>query len=247
MFDLKGKKVVVIGGSAGMGLATAELAVDAGAEVAIAARGRERLEKAAAALTERGKGRKVASRALRVEDRKDVAAFLAENAPFDHLVLPGSTVRPLLYDNLDEKEANDAFNSKFWGPFWAAWDARQHMRKGGSVVFFSGVAAERPVSGYVMGACINGALNAGVRSLALEFAKIGCRANVISPSLVETPLLDALHGHDKAERIAKLSARLPVGRIGTQEECGMAALYLMCNGYVTAQVLGVDGGHVAME
>lgn len=247
MFDLKGKKVVVIGGSAGMGLAAAELAVDAGAEVAIAARGKERLEKAAAALTQRGKGRKVAFRALQVEDRKDVAAFLAENAPFDHLVLPGSTVRPVLYDALDEKEASDAFNSKFWGPFWAAWDARKHMRKGGSVVFFTGVAAERPVSGYVMGACINGALNAGVRSLALEFAKIGCRANVISPSLVETPLLDALHGHDKDERIATLGARLPVKRIGTAEECGMAALYLMCNGYVTAQVLGVDGGHVAME
>ncbi len=247
MFDLTGKKVVVIGGSAGMGLAAAELAVDAGAEVAIAARGKERLEKAAAALTQRGKGRKVAFRALQVEDRKDVAAFLAENAPFDHLVLPGSTVRPVLYDALDEKEASDAFNSKFWGPFWAAWDARKHMRKGGSVVFFTGVAAERPVSGYVMGACINGALNAGVRSLALEFAKIGCRANVISPSLVETPLLDALHGHDKDERIATLGARLPVKRIGTAEECGMAALYLMCNGYVTAQVLGVDGGHVAME
>lgn len=247
MFDLKGKKVVVIGGSAGMGLAAAELAVDAGAEVAIAARGKERLEKAAAALTQRSKGRKVAFRTLQVEDRKDVAAFLAENAPFDHLVLPGSTVRPILYDDLDEQEASDAFNSKFWGPFWAAWDARKHMRKGGSVVFFTGVAAERPVSGYVMGACINGALNAGVRSLALEFAKIGCRANVISPSLVETPLLDALHGHDKDERIAKLGARLPVKRIGTAEECGMAALYLMCNGYVTAQVLGVDGGHVAME
>lgn len=247
MFDLTGKKVVVIGGSAGMGLATAEAAVDAGAGVAIAARGRERLEQAAAALTKRGNGRKVAWRALQVEDRKAVAAFLADNAPFDHLALPGSTVRPVLYDDLNEQEAADAFNSKFWGPFWAAWDARRHMRRGGSVVFFSGVAAERPVKGYVMGACINGALNAGVRSLALEFAKIGCRANVISPSLVETPLLDALHGHDKEERIRRLAARLPVGRIGTPEECGMAALYLMCNGYVTAQVLGVDGGHVAME
>jgi NAD(P)-dependent dehydrogenase (short-subunit alcohol dehydrogenase family) len=162
-------------------------------------------------------------------------------------VLPGSTVRPVLYDDLDEREAADAFDSKFWGPFWAAWDVRRHMRPGGSVVFFSGVAAERPVKGYVMGACINGALNAGVRSLALEFAKIGCRANVIAPSLVETPLLDALHGHDKEERIKRLSARLPVGRIGTAEECAMGAIYLMCNGYVTAQVLGIDGGHVAME
>ncbi len=251
MFDLTGKKVVVIGGSAGMGLATAEMAVDAGADLAIAARGVERLKEAAEALAERGRhrghGRTVAYRALKVEDRRTVAEFLAENAPFDHLVLPGSTVRPVLYDDLDEYEADAAFDSKFWGPFWAAFDARPHLRRGGSVVFFTGVAAERPVKGYVMGACINGALNAGVRSLALEFAKIGCRANVIAPSLVATPLLDAVHGHDKDERLTRMAALLPVGRIGTAEECAMGALYLMCNGFVTGEVLTIDGGHRAME
>jgi NAD(P)-dependent dehydrogenase (short-subunit alcohol dehydrogenase family) len=251
MFDLKGKKVVVIGGSGGMGLATAEAAVDAGADVAIAARTEATLKAAAAALTERGArvpgGRKVPWRALRIEDRKAVAAFLKDSAPFDHLVLPGSTVRSVLYDDLNEREGADAFDSKFWGPFWAAYDARRHLRKGGSVVFFTGVAAERPVKGYVMGACINGALNAGVRSLALEFAKIGCRANAIAPSLVLTPLLDSVHGHDKEERIARLGARLPVGRIGTAEECAMGAMYLMCNGYVTGEVIHIDGGHRAME
>lgn len=247
MFDLTGKKVVVIGGSAGMGLATAEAAIDAGADLAIAARGETRLRQAADALAARGRQRTVAYRALKVEDRKAVAAFLAENAPFDHLVLPGSTVKPVLYDDLDEQGAADAFNSKFWGPFWTAFDARPHLRRGGSVVFFTGVAAERPVKGYVMGACINGALNAGVRSLALEFARIGCRANVIAPSLVLTPLLDAVHGHDKEERIRRLGARLPVGRIGTAEECAMGAIYLMCNGYVTGEVLTIDGGHRAME
>ncbi|MGQ0676265.1 MAG: SDR family oxidoreductase [Rhodospirillales bacterium] len=247
MFDLKGKKVVVIGGSAGMGLATAEAAVDAGAEVAIAARGEARLKSAAGALTERGKDRKAAWQSLRVEDRAAVAAFLKSCAPFDHLVLPGSTVRPVLYDDLNEREAADAFASKFWGPFWAAYDARPHLRRGGSVVFFTGVAAERPVKGYVMGACINGALNAGVRSLALEFAKLDCRANAIAPSLVLTPLLDSVHGHDKDERIRKLGQRLPVGRIGTAGECAMGALYLMCNGYVTGEVITIDGGHRAME
>ncbi len=256
MFDLREKKVVVIGGSAGMGLATAEMAIDAGADLAIAARGVERLKQAAEALAERGRrrssevgghGRTVAYRAFKVEDRGAVAAFLAENAPFDHLVLPGSTVRPVLYDDLNEYEADAAFDSKFWGPFWAAFDARPHLRQGGSVVFFTGVAAERPVKGYVMGACINGALNAGVRSLALEFAKIGCRANVISPSLVATPLLDAVHGHDKDERLERMAKLLPVGRIGKAEECAMGALYLMCNGFVTGEVLTIDGGHRAME
>ena len=251
MFDLAGKKVVVIGGSAGMGLATAEMAVDAGADLAIAARGPERLQLAAASLSERGQrhghGRTVAYRALKVEDRGAVAAFLAENAPFDHLVLPGSTVRPVPYDDLNEAEADAAFDSKFWGPFWTAFDARPHLKPGGSVVFFTGVAAERPVKGYVMGACINGALNAGVRSLALEFARIGCRANVIAPSLVATPLLDAVHGHDKDERLKRMAALLPVGRVGTAEECAMGALYLMCNGFVTGEVLTIDGGHRAME
>jgi NAD(P)-dependent dehydrogenase (short-subunit alcohol dehydrogenase family) len=243
---LDGRKVVVIGGSAGMGLATAEMAIDEGAEVAIAARGRERLEAAAAGLSGRA-GRAVAWRALAVEDRPAVAAFLADRAPFDHLVLPGSTVRPVLYDDLTEAEAHAAVDSKFWGPFWAAFDGRAHMRRGGSVVFYSGIAAKRPVRGYVMGACINGALNAGTRSLALEFARLGLRVNTIAPGLVDTPLQDILHAHDKEERYAEYGARLPVGRVGTAEECALGALYLMTNGFVTGQVLGIDGGHEAME
>jgi NAD(P)-dependent dehydrogenase (short-subunit alcohol dehydrogenase family) len=245
MFDMKGKKIVVIGGSAGMGYATAEMAIDHGASVAIAARDPDRLARAKAALEARG-GRPVAAQSLQVEDRAAVAAFLKANAPFDHLALPGSTVKPILYDDLTDETARESFDSKFWGPFWAAFDARPHMRRGGSVVFFTGVAAERPVKGYVMGACINGAFNAGVRSLALEFGKQGLRCNVIAPSLVETHLLDALHAHDKDETKRNLAARLPVGRIGTAEECAMTALFLMANGYVTGRVIGVDGGHCSI-
>jgi NAD(P)-dependent dehydrogenase (short-subunit alcohol dehydrogenase family) len=243
--SLSGKKVVVIGGSYGMGLATAQLAVDAGAEVAIAARGEARLRQAAVELEARG-GHAVPSFALRIEDRAAVAGFLADSAPFDHLVLPGSTVRPVLYDDLDDREARDAFESKFWGPFWAAFDARPHLRKGGSIVFFSGVAAKRPVKGYVMGACVNGAINAATRSLALEFARAGVRVNCIAPGLTDTPLQDILHSHDKQQRYEAFSARLPVGRIGTAEEQAMGALYLMTNGFVTGQVLGIDGGHECM-
>jgi NAD(P)-dependent dehydrogenase (short-subunit alcohol dehydrogenase family) len=245
MFRLDGKKVVVVGGSAGMGLATAEMAIDCGAEVALAARSPDRLAAAAEALAARG-NRAVPWQALAIEDRTAVAAFLRAQAPFDHLVLPGSTVKPLLYEELSDADAREAFDSKFWGPFWAAYDARPLMRRGGSVVFFSGVAAERPVKGYVMGACINGALNAAVRSLALEFGPLGIRCNVIAPSLIDTPLLDTLHAHDKQERCRALAARLPVGRIGTAEEAAMAAIFLMANGYVDGQVLGLDGGHLSI-
>jgi NAD(P)-dependent dehydrogenase (short-subunit alcohol dehydrogenase family) len=246
MFSMDKQKVVIIGGSYGMGLATAEMAVDAGAEVAIAARGADKLAAASAALERRG-GRAVPWRALRVEDRPAVASFLAEVAPFDHLVLPGSTVKPVVYDDLTDDNAREAFDSKFWGPFWTAYDARPHLRRGGSVVFFTGVAAQRPVKGYIMGACINGALNAGTRSLALEFAKLGVRVNTIAPGLCDTPLNDILHTHDKEERFATFAKRLPVGRIGHAEDCALGAMYLMSNGFVTAQVLGIDGGQQIMD
>jgi len=246
MFSLEGKKVVIIGGSYGMGLAIAETALDAGAKVAIAARTPAKLEDAASRLTARG-GRPVPWRALAIEDRAAVHAFLEENAAFDHLVLPGSTVRPVLYDDLGEDEAHAAMDSKFWGPFWAAYDARPHLREGGSVIFFTGVAAVRPVQGYIMGACINGALNAGTRSLALEFAKIGVRVNAIAPGLCDTPLLDILHAHDKDTRLERMAGRLPVQRVGTAEDIAKGAMYLMTNGFVTGEVLGIDGGQQIMD
>jgi NAD(P)-dependent dehydrogenase (short-subunit alcohol dehydrogenase family) len=242
---LQGKKLVVIGGSYGMGYAAAAMAVAKGAEVAIAARTESKLAEAAKRLEDLG-GNPVPYKALSIEDREAVGAFFARNAPFDHLAMPGSTVKPILYDDLAEDNAHEAFNSKFWGPFWAAYDARPHMRRGGSIVFFTGVAAKRPVPGYVMGACINGALNAGTRSLAIEFAPLGIRVNAIAPGLTDTPLLDILHADDKAERIRLFGDRLPVGRVGTAEECGLGVIYLVENGFVTAQVLGIDGGHECM-
>lgn len=244
--SLQGKKIIVIGGSYGMGYAAAAMAIAKGAEVAIAARTESTLADAAKRLEDLGK-RAVPYTALRIEDRAAVATFFARNAPFDHLAMPGSTVKPILYDDLTEDSAEEAFDSKFWGPFWAAYDARPHMRRGGSIVFFTGVAAKRPVRGYTMGACINGALNAGTRSLALEFAPLGIRVNAIAPGLTDTPLLDILHADDKAERIKLLGDRLPVGRIGTAEECGLGVIYLMENGFATGQVLGIDGGQECMS
>jgi len=246
LFSLKDKKVLIIGGSYGMGLATAEAVLEAGGQVAIAARNPVTLAAAAQSL-EAKSGVKVPYTALSIEDRAAVKAFMEQHAPFDHLVMPGSTVKPFVYDELTEENAHEAFNSKFWGPFWAAFDCRPLIRRGGSIVFFSGVAAARPVKGYMMGASINGALNAVTRSLALDFGEQGVRVNTIACGLMDTPLNDVLHSHDKAERIARMAARLPTGRIGTAEEGAMGAMYLMCNGYVTAQTIGIDGGQQVMD
>ena len=245
MARLHNQKVLVIGGSAGMGYAIAEAAVDEGAEVAIAARGADRLEKAALRLEDRG-GRGVLRRVLRVEDRSAVRELMETLAPFDHLALPGSTVEPTTYEDLEEESARASFDSKFWGPFWTVYDARPQMRRGGSMVLFSGVAARRPVPGYVIGACINGALEAATLSLALELGPAGLRINTIAPGFIMTPLFAALHEpEDVAERKAEAERRLPVGRVGKPEEAASVAMLFMTNGFVTGQVLVLDGGLLA--
>lgn len=245
MGALDGQKVIVIGGSAGMGLAIAEAAVDEGAAVAIAARGAERLERAAERLERRG-GREIVRRALEIEDREAVGGLFEDFAPFDHMALPGSTVPPVDYRELTDDIARMSFDSKFWGPFWAVFDGCPHMRRGGSVVLFSGVASQRPVPGYVVGAAINGALEASTRSLALELGPAGLRINTISPGFIMTPLFEELHDPDDVEaRLADAKRRLPVGRVGTPAEAASAAMMFMTNGFVTGQILTLDGGLLA--
>jgi NAD(P)-dependent dehydrogenase (short-subunit alcohol dehydrogenase family) len=241
--SLHDRRVLIIGGSSGMGFATAERAIALGASVAIAARGLDRLADAASRLS---RDKPVPHTSLHIEDRLAVADFLQANAPFDHLVLPGSTVVPSLYGDLTPVSARAAFDSKFWGPFWAVFDARPHMRPGGSVVLYSGIAAHRPVKGYVVGAAINGAINALTRSLALELGPLGLRINTIAPGAIDTPLWDSLHG-DRSQRRALNAARLPLGRVGTPADAASAAIFLMANAFMTGQVVWLDGGAEALE
>lgn len=239
---LEGQKVVVIGGTRGIGLATAAMALERGAEVTVASRDGDRVNEAAALLARRA-GRPVGAAVADVTDRDAVAALIDGESPVDHLCLPGSQVYRTHFENLDERAARAFFDSKFWGPFLAAYDSRLRLRRGGSIVLYSGAASRRPLAGYVVGAAIDGAVDALTRSLAHEFGAFGLRVNCISPGIVETDV--TRHNRTDAEFEAWRdyhASRLPVGRIGRPEECARAAIYLMSNGFVTGEVLHVDGG-----
>lgn len=240
MGALSGKKVIVIGGSAGIGMATAAHALRAGAEVALSARGAERLQRAAETLGEEG-GR-ITHETLDMRDRPAVAAYLARQAPFDHLILSGATVYRTTFADMEEDKAKGSLHAKFWGPFWAAYDARDHIRRDGSIVFYSGLANRRPVPGYVVGAVIDGALDAATRSLAHELAPRGIRVNCISPGIIETAYVERIPPDVKEELFGAYARKVPVGRVGQADDCALAAMYLMTNGYVTGEVIAVDGG-----
>ncbi|MFO0997715.1 MAG: SDR family oxidoreductase [Alphaproteobacteria bacterium] len=243
MGDLDGKKVIIIGGTAGIGYATAALALDHGAEVVITSRDAARADRAVAALRASQGNSQIGGGVVEITKRKEVARFLESHAPFDHLILTGATVHRLRFDDLPEKESRESFDSKFWGPFFAAYDGRHHMRRGGSIVFFSGAASRRPLDGYVVGAAVDGAIDAATRSLAWEMAKDGIRVNCISPGII---LTDAVRrGRSEAEfkeAMARHAARVPLKRVGDAAECARGALYLMTCGFVTGEVLGIDGG-----
>jgi NAD(P)-dependent dehydrogenase (short-subunit alcohol dehydrogenase family) len=218
-------KAVFIGGSSGIGLASARRAVDAGWDVTILSRQPERADVAAEKV------------ALDVTDDKAVRSWFAAAGPIDHLV--SSTVARAggPAKELDLDAARRAFETKLWGPLAAiqAADVRE------SIVLLSGAAASTPMRGGSSTAAVNGAVEALVRTLAVELAPV--RVNSVSPGIIDTPTWDATPADQREALFSRLAGALPVGRVGTADDVADAVWHLLVNGFVTGTVLHVDGGH----
>jgi NAD(P)-dependent dehydrogenase (short-subunit alcohol dehydrogenase family) len=233
---LKNQTVVILGGSSGIGLATAHAALLEGAKVTITGRSRERLEKARGSLES-----DVRTRALDVTDEPGTRDLFNESGHVDHVFITAGVVAfdPKLAP--DSRSMQPAIETRFWGGLYAAKYAATKMDAGGSITFMSGTTAIRPLPGASVATASCGAIEAFARSLAVDLAPI--RVNTIQPGLVDTPFLDVL-GDKRAAIIAEYSRRLPVRRPGRPEEIADAVLFLMKNGFVTGITLTVDGGGV---
>jgi NAD(P)-dependent dehydrogenase (short-subunit alcohol dehydrogenase family) len=232
---MKGSHVVVIGGTSGIGLATARAALREGARLTIGARGAARLSKTAAEL-----GPGVSPGVLDVTDESSVRRFFESTPDIDHLALClGAQAIGSIY----EVAADDIFRclyTKLVGQLLCVRHAAPRMNRHGSIVLLAGSSGFRPI----MSMSVSGAANVGVaaagRTLALELAPI--RVNVLVPGLIDTPgsLRDSQDCRDALDNSA--ARHIPLGRIGSPEDVATEVLHLFRSPYTTGNVHFVDGG-----
>lgn len=233
---LNGNRIVILGGSSGIGLAVAQAAASEEARLVIASSSQARIEEALSQLPPGAEGR-----ALNLLDAPAVEAFFEEVGPFDHLAYTaGESLKLGPLDELDLQAARGFFELRYWGAFTAARAARRQIRAGGSIVFTSGLAGARPHAGWSVAASICSAMEGLTRALAVELAPI--RVNIVSPAVVRSPLWREMDAGAREGLYAAEAARLPVGHVGEPEEVAEAYLYLMRQTYGTGQTLVVDGG-----
>jgi NAD(P)-dependent dehydrogenase (short-subunit alcohol dehydrogenase family) len=236
IMTLNGKRIVVLGGSSGIGLATAQAALREGANVVIVSSQQARVDQALSTLPG------AEGYAVDLTDAAAVQRFFARIGAFDHLVFTaGETLQLGPLASTDLEKARQFFDLRFWGAYLAAKYASGCIRADGSIVFTSGIAGQRPHAGWALGASITSAMEGLTRALAVELAPI--RVNIVSPGVVKTPLWSAIPEADR-EALYRQMEHLPVGHVGEPEEIAEAYLYLMRQTYGTGQVIVVDGGGV---
>lgn len=232
-----GQRIVITGGSGGIGVALARDLIDRGAaEVVLTGRDRDKLAAAAAQL-----GNQVQTAAFDVTDEASVADFFDDQPQIDHLVTAAAgTVRGLVTE-LEVARARALFESKYWGQYLCCKYGAPKLVEGGSIVLFSGWISRKPMAGVSTLAAVDAAVEALGRTLALEIAPR--RVNTVVPGMIDTPLWSArLSAEEQRAHFQKVGAGLPVGRAGLAQDVAHACRFLMENGFVTGITLDVDGG-----
>ncbi len=233
--SLENKTVVVIGASAGIGFAVADLALQAGASVTMIARHADRLATAVSRLNG-----DVTSRAADFNDADALAGALIHLTKIDHVYIAAGSAE---FANALADPAERRFQTvqdRLVGSMRTVQLVAGRMPPGGSCVFTGGLSTDRPVAGAWGTSVATAAIEQLARTLAVALAPL--RFNAISPGWTDTPMWDALLGPNKASVFASVTEKMPVGRLATAAEVDEAVLLLMRVPSITGEVLHVDGG-----
>lgn len=237
MRDLQGKKVVVIGGTSGIGLATAMEASDLGAEVWAVGRSLENIEKAKAIASDA-----IHFSQLDVHNTADFDRLFKETGKFDHLVSAATganrTMKPFMEQTAEQ--FSEAFD-KLWGYTNVVRQGVPQMNSEGSITLVSGVPARKCNPGMSSVSCVGNAVEGLGRALAMELAPI--RVNVVAPGIISTGMFDWM-GEKKDEMLGGMTKQIPLARAGQPWEVANAILFFMTNTYTTGTCVDVDGGQL---
>jgi NAD(P)-dependent dehydrogenase (short-subunit alcohol dehydrogenase family) len=233
--ELRGQTVVVIGGSAGIGLETARRARAEGADVVLTGRNPERLQNAASELGT------LSTAAFDASDAASLQSFFQGlPSPIDHVMVTAGAphYRPLL--EMTSEEARDGLTEH---PLLAIEVARNipgKVRPGGTLLLMGGTGGRRIAPGLGAVSAVTAAMPALTASLALELAPV--RVNLIAPGFVDTPLSASLLGDDLDKRREELRATLPIGRVVGPADVAALAVHIMSNTAITGATYDIDGG-----
>ena len=234
---LQDKKVVIIGGSSGIGFESAKQVISEGAEVIIASRSEGKLQNAIEQL-----GNKATAFTLDTTQEQQVQSFFEKVGKFNHLVVSAAETSGGSFLQTDTAQARQLFENKFWGQYYAAKYGAPKILPHGSITLFSGVVAYKSMVGSSILGAVNAAISNLGQTLALELAPI--RVNIVSPGIIDTPSRSKMPEVDRNQFYATVGNKLPVKRIGRAEDVAQSVLYLLQNSFVTGTVLHVEGGHI---
>jgi len=233
--ELLGQTVVVIGGSAGIGLATARRARAEGADVILTGRDPDRLKQAVFELDA------LSSEAFDATDFPRLDRFFEElPKPIHHVMVTAGAPYYAPLAEIDFEQAHRDLEGHLWLTLRVARAAAGTVQPGGTLLFMSGTGARRPAVGLALTAAMTAALPALTANLALELAPV--RVNLIAPGFVDTPLSAALLGDQLEERRKQLRATLPIQRVVGPDDVAALAVHIMTNTALTGATYDVDGG-----
>lgn len=227
MNTLKDKKIMIVGGSSGIGLSVAKRVYEFGATVVIASRTAAEKHH----LLEKSVGKCIETHSFDITSDHQTRSLIDAVGHVDHLVITvRGNGRPALFQDTNIDDPKEEFENKFWGSYRLIQMAQPSINPGGSVIMTSGIAGEKIFKGSSTMGVINGAIETLARSLAVELAPI--RVNVVSPGFVEP----------KPTETEQYVLRFPQPRLASMEEIVQAYLCLMFNTYMTGTIMVVDGG-----